>query len=83
MNADLNNHDAAVLVDAATLVWTGGDQYAIDASDLGWKPGFFPRAVITRQTFGNGLPLRLVALTDQKATYAQDLGLIRLYVFND
>lgn len=55
--------------------------FSADASDLGWRPGFWPTKVET--TIGNGLPFLLWSATEDVRIYRQANGIIVLRVFND
>jgi hypothetical protein len=55
--------------------------FSAEASELGWPPGRLPRRLET--DMGNGQPFVLDAMSDEMATYRQQLGCIELRVFND
>lgn len=51
------------------------------ASDLGWKPGYFPQFVDT--DLGNGQRFSLRMITQDCAVYVQEWGVLSLSVYND
>ena len=59
----------------------GVGSFSVDASELGWPPGFVPKTVNTN--LGNGLPLVIERVTADKFVYRQDSGCVYVTVFND
>lgn len=57
------------------------NEFAADASELRWPPGFFPDIVAT--DLGNAQPLVKVHQSPQCVKYAQLSGLTFLVVYND
>jgi hypothetical protein len=55
--------------------------FSVEASQLRWPPGEFPRIIDT--DMGNRQQMVLTSLTEHKATYSQQLGCITLTVWND
>ncbi len=55
--------------------------FCAEASSLGWAPGFFPEIVET--DLGNGRMLFRKSLDSGSAVYEQNVGCIKLTVFND
>jgi hypothetical protein len=59
-------------------------KFWVDASELGWKPGQFPKVVQT--DLGNGMDLIFERWSDvdfRVAQYSQVAGCIAVRVFND
>lgn len=52
-----------------------------EASELGWSPGFWPDQVDTN--LGNGNPLELKQIDEERALYSQVAGCIEVTVYND
>lgn len=55
--------------------------FNVDASELGWPPGFVPRELTT--SMGNKLPLELIRADGSAFVYQQLSGCIQLTVYND
>ncbi len=55
-------------------------QFAILASDLGWRPGEWRRMIPT--TLGNGQPFVLQSVDCESAKYRQQLGQTELTVYS-
>jgi hypothetical protein len=56
-------------------------KFSCFASDLGWRPGEWPRKVDT--DLGNGQSLLILGMTGDGAIYRQALGCITVHVLND
>jgi hypothetical protein len=56
-------------------------EFSVEASCLGWPPGFVPERVETN--LGNQRPLILVQTDAHAFYYEQELGCVSLTVFND
>jgi hypothetical protein len=54
--------------------------YSAEASELGWRAGFFPEVLKT--SLGNKMDLVLESLTAEQAVYSQVAGCISLVVYN-
>ena len=60
-----------------------GDVYHIDASELGLPPGNVPKMIEAPKSLGNVMPFLLAAADQNMFKYVQELGILRLYVYND
>lgn len=81
--ADVTGDDSArkAPVTAADVDEVELHVFATEASALGLAPGEVPRSLPT--TLGNGLPFVLQSADDGAFEYRQQLGCIRLRVWND
>jgi hypothetical protein len=68
-------------VDRSRVEETSVHVFGCDASDLGWKPGYWPSVVETN--LGNRLDLYVTKLNSAGAEYEQVGGCIKVIVWND
>lgn len=54
-----------------------------EASEIGWRPGYFPRMFAVKPEIGNGLEFVMRATDSGAATYEQVAGCVRIVVWND
>jgi hypothetical protein len=73
--------DSLKRVDRSQVVEESIHEFAAEASELGWPPGYLPTVLATN--LGNGQPFMLNAFDDRAFVYQQSAGCITLTVFND
>lgn len=68
-------------IDRSQVVEESFHEFAAEASELGWPPGYRPSMLTT--DLGNGQNFVLTAFDDRAFIYQQSAGCITLTVFND
>jgi hypothetical protein len=70
-----------IQVDQLTKV--GDDEYVTEASDLGWKPGYWPTNLQLPPAIGNGKPFTQSYADSGSVLYRQTDGHVLVEIFND
>jgi hypothetical protein len=72
-----------VTVNPDQLTKVGDDTYVTEASDLGWKPGFWPWKLDLGRGIGNGMLFHQSFADSGSTLYRQTDGHVVVEVFND